>query len=1511
MHYTPREVEKLLFSQAGRLAQRRLAHGKKLNHLESSALIATVLQEIIHNEDYSVADLMKLGKRILGRRHVHPSVVGTLKQMQVEGTFKTGTHLITIHNPISTDDGDLKMALYGSFLAVPSHDLFPAINEVDFHPLAMPGAIRPAETGDIILNAGSDRVRLTVTNKGTRAVYIGSHFHFMETNPHLDFDREKAYGYHLDLPAGEFLRFEPNEPKKVTLVQIGGSRIIQGGSGYAKGPVDPSNVQKILRQLQQAGYRHSPEESKKPEAFQLCSISREKYASAYGPTTGDLIRLGSTDLWIKVEKDYTSYGDECTLGCGKTIRDGMGAASGCSDADCLDLAIINAVIIDWTGIFKADIGVKDGAIVSIGKAGNPATMDGVSDNMVIGSNTDIIDAGGKIVTAGGIDTHVHNICPQQAFEAISSGITTLFGGGTGPSTSSTAVNGTASKKYIRQMMQACDQLPLNFGLVGKGSDSERVGLLDQIKAGVIALKLHEDFGCTPSTIDNCLNVCEEQDIQCHIHTDGLNEAGFLEHTAAIFKGRSIHVYHVEGAGGGHAPDVIKLVAYPNVLPSSTTPTMPFTTNTIDEHIDMAANCHRLSKDNPDDASFLKNRIREETISAEDILHDIGAISIMSSDSQAMGRSAEVLTCTWKAAHKNKAQRGPLDEDKDTGADNYRVKRYISKYTVNPAITQGISHAVGSVEAGKLADLVIWDPAEFGTKPFQVLKKGFITYAQMGDPNGAVADVEPLIGRPMYGALHPESSVMFVSQASIAQGGDVHSYGLKKQIEVVKNCRTVKKSDLKYNSATPKVEVDPETLVVTCDGKDLRCRTLGVDMDNNFITDVGLVINVEPAKLGVKLRMATRRVEGARKQRLRAPFAHSPTVNHASHDTTFDLDNSFETEDIQAQHTTSHEPTIFAETTPVLSHQSQIPYHQAPTLGSVATTTQLQFSKSLDDTNGSTSILLGASSESDPWLLRHCQFDEYGLRSFFGLQFRNIGGVPNRQKIPVHFIVRQDETNVIDSSLRTRLNDLIPASWGLRLIRLFYKHVYPIIPIISSTYFTQELLSDLYPAPGVFDHVPCHLLGAMYGLAMPFARNDDHLSIVDIHNQLPREAVWSLVYESTQEGIRRPQLSVLQAGLFYLHGMSQGHQPLSTAPDAFKWSWLGSLIGMAQNLGLHLETRMCAIPTEEKQLRARLWWALYTEDKWLSLLMGRPPYISHNEWDVAQLEETDFSIPSNIPFTDVSHAELTRPFRDIARLSVIASSVQASFYSLKASQRLSENLSLSIQTAQPIFEQLSLWRASVLAPESPTITTNNGMLNDKASYPATILVAHATLVTYVWRALLRPIVPSAVPPLIVDDQQLAEASLVMELQPHDIENLCWDLPDLSHLELPLRSSIDGTGSHDAVIQNLHQSSLAWATSLSSLVKNLSPARFHEFWYSWSNVCFAVMSSFAMVVFIQSPTQEAALRSRDMLVAWRQIVRDQSKVSPLLLPTLARIDGYFAAGFSDVFSLPAHVKAALQP
>ncbi|RGP60881.1 hypothetical protein FSPOR_10382 [Fusarium sporotrichioides] len=616
---------------------------------------------------------------------------------------------------------------------------------------------------------------------------------------------------------------------------------------------------------------------------------------------------------------------------------------------------------------------------------------------------------------------------------------------------------------------------------------------------------------------------------------------------------------------------------------------------------------------------------------------------------------------------------------------------------------------------------------------------------------------------------------------------------------------------------------------------------------------------------------SRRTTRQSRARSGSSSAHSPITNHACHDDTLGLDSSFGIGQASAeQRSASNRPSIFTATPPVFPPESDVPYHQAPTLGSVATSTQLQFSKSLHDIQGQTSVLLGASSESDPWLLRHCQFDEYGLRSFYGLQFRNIGGVPTRQKIPVHFIVTPKSTNDATFekiiSLRSRLNELIPASWGIRLVKLFYKHIYPLLPIISSTYFSEELLSNPLPGPDVLEHVPCHLLGAIYGLALPFARNDEHLSIVEMHHQLPGAEVWHIVHESLQEQLRNPDLSVLQAGLMYLH--TTMNHTFTTAPDAFKWTWLGTLVGIAQNLGLHLETRMCAIPTEEKELRARLWWALYIEDSWLSLLMGRPPYISENEWDVGELDDNDFTTPNSVPCTDTAHVELAKPFRDMARLSVIAHSVQSSFYSLRASQKLSENLSLSIQTAQPIFEQLTSWRASVLALESPTITGNNSMLNDKASYPATILVAHATLVTYVWRALLRPIVPSAVPPRIVDDQQLAEASLFMELQPHDIENLCWDLPDLSHLELPLRSSIDG-----------------------------------------SNVCFAVMSSFAMVVFIQSPTQEAGARSKEMLMIWRQIVRDQSKVSPLLLLTLARIDGYFAAGLSDVFSLPVHVEAAL--
>jgi urease len=534
-----------------------------------------------------------------------------------------------------------------------------------------------------------------------------------------------------------------------------------------------------------------------------------------------------------VEKDMTTYGDECTFGGGKTLREGMGQAGGRSDNDTLDTVITNALIVDWTGIFKADIGIKDGIIVGIGKAGNPDVMDGVDANMVVGSCTDVIAGEHNIVTAGGFDTHIHFICPQQAEEAIASGITTMLGGGTGPSTGTNATTCTPGKTHIRQMLQAIDSLPLNYGITGKGNDAELPPLREQAEAGVCGLKLHEDWGTTPATIDACLIVCEEYDIQTLIHTDTLNESGFVEQTIAAFKNRTIHTYHTEGAGGGHAPDIISVVEHDNVLPSSTNPTRPYTRNTLDEHLDMLMVCHHLSRNIPEDVAFAESRIRAETIAAEDVLHDLGAISMMSSDSQAMGRCGEVILRTWNTAHKNKVQRGTLAEDKDTDADNFRVKRYLSKYTINPAIAQGMGHLIGSIEVGKVADLVLWTPANFGVKPKLIVKNGWCAYAQMvlapssfptsskltrlqGDPNASIPTVEPIIMRPMFAPLVPSSSITFVSQASIASGV-VASYGLRKRVEAVKNCRNIGKRDMKFNDARPKMKVDAETYRVEADG----------------------------------------------------------------------------------------------------------------------------------------------------------------------------------------------------------------------------------------------------------------------------------------------------------------------------------------------------------------------------------------------------------------------------------------------------------------------------------------------------------------------------------------------------------------------------------------------------------------------------------------------------------------------------------------------------------------------
>ncbi len=553
-------------------------------------------------------------------------------------------------------------------------------------------------------------------------------------------------------------------------------------------------------------------------------MKRSHYADMFGPTTGDQVRLGDTSLVLEVEKDFTVYGDECKFGGGKVIREGMGQAAGVGADQALDCVITNALIVDYTGIYKADIGIKNGMISGLGKAGNPDVMAGVTKGMVIGVTTEVIAGEGLIVTAGGLDTHIHFICPQQAFEAIAAGLTTMVGGGTGPAVGTCATTCTPAPNYIREMLRAVDALPLNFGFTGKGNTALPAGLADQIRAGVIGLKLHEDWGTTPAAIDCCLGMADEQDVQVTIHTDTLNESTFVEGTIAAFKGRTIHTYHSEGAGGGHAPDIIRICGEPNVLPSSTNPTRPYTVNTIDEHLDMLMVCHHLDPNLPEDVAFAESRIRGETIAAEDILHDLGAISMMSSDSQAMGRIGEVITRSWQTAHKMKLQRGRLPEEKGDN-DNIRIKRYLSKYTINPALAHGMAHVIGSIEVGKLADLVLWKPAMFGAKPEMVLKGGFIAWAQMGDPNASIPTPQPVIMRPMFGSFGGAvggTSIAFVSQLA-KQWGVAKKYGLTKRVEPVKGCRKVSKRDLKWNNALPHITVDPETYEVRADGELLTCE----------------------------------------------------------------------------------------------------------------------------------------------------------------------------------------------------------------------------------------------------------------------------------------------------------------------------------------------------------------------------------------------------------------------------------------------------------------------------------------------------------------------------------------------------------------------------------------------------------------------------------------------------------------------------------------------------------------
>ncbi len=552
-------------------------------------------------------------------------------------------------------------------------------------------------------------------------------------------------------------------------------------------------------------------------------IDRRHYADLYGPTTGDRVRLGDTDLWLEVERDLAHPGDELKFGGGKVLRDRMGQTEGVRDHEVLDVVITNALIVDHSGIYKADVGIKGGRIIGIGKAGNPRIMAGVTPGMMVGVTTEAIAGEGLLLTAGGIDAHVHFICPQLADEAIASGITTLIGGGTGPTTGTKATTCTPGARHIELMLQATDVLPVNIGLTGKGNTSMAEGLVDQIRAGAIGLKLHEDWGSGPGAIDCCLTLADLEDVQVTLHTDTLNESGYVDDTIAAFKGRTVHAYHTEGAGGGHAPDIIRVCGEPNVIPSSTNPTRPFTVNTLDEHLDMLMVCHHLDRGIPEDVAFAESRIRGETIAAEDILHDLGAISIISSDSQAMGRVGEVIARTWQTADKMKQQRGPL-ADLAGPADNARIRRYIAKYTINPAIAHGVAHDVGSVEQGKWADLVLWQPAFFGVRPELVLKGGMVAWAQMGDANASIPTPQPVLPRPMFGALGGAlrgTSFAFVSQRSFEEG-HVRALGLTKRLSVVRKCRSIGKRDMKLNDALPRITVDAESYQVHADGELLVC-----------------------------------------------------------------------------------------------------------------------------------------------------------------------------------------------------------------------------------------------------------------------------------------------------------------------------------------------------------------------------------------------------------------------------------------------------------------------------------------------------------------------------------------------------------------------------------------------------------------------------------------------------------------------------------------------------------------
>mmetsp|Transcript_10973 Transcript_10973/g.16421 ORF Transcript_10973/g.16421 Transcript_10973/m.16421 type:complete len:949 (+) Transcript_10973:38-2884(+) len=877
LHLTPRERDHLLLHNAGRLAQYRLARGLKLNVPEAKALIAMQMMEMVRNgkaattndstdqsalitREGTVSDLMAVGTQLLGRNQVLPGVPSMVRDVQVEATFPDGTKLLTVHDPIGMADGNLELALEGSFLPVPNVSVFGAADHDgvvveeggEEEEERVPGQVMVSPTlPPIEINSSSESmssstlegphlIELAVTNTGDRPIQVGSHYPFLETNAALVFDRKLSLGRRLNVPSGASVRFEPGEQKTVTLVNIGGGRNVDCGNQLTGGKVEDVDWTEVEGRMEKKGGFGHVTAVEVPEG-KAHVISRSAYADAYGPTVGDCVRLGDTSLIARVQHDHTTYGDECKFGGGKSLREGMGQMTSVSASLALDCVITNAMIIDAKlGIIKADIGIKGNKIHNIGKAGNPDTQNGVTltpgKEMIVGPTTDVIAGEKMIVTAGGIDAHVHFICPQQCDDAIASGLTTMYGGGTGPSAGTSATTCTPGPGHVEMMLRAVDDLPLNFGFSGKGNTSDpNTSLTDVLRSGAAGFKLHEDWGTTPSAIDACLTFADEHDVQITIHTDTLNESGYVDDTLRAVKGRTIHAYHTEGAGGGHAPDIMKIVTEGNVLPSSTNPTRPFTRNTIDEHLDMLMVCHHLDPSIPEDVAFAESRIRPETIAAEDILHDLGALSMISSDSQAMGRVGEVITRTWQTADKMKKQLGTLTEDAanthpDGSDDNERILRYVAKYTINPAIAHGMSHLIGSVESGKLADLVIWKPATFGAKPEMVIKGGTIAWAQMGDPNASIPTPQPVYMRPMFGA-HARvagggggTSIAFVSQMA-ANDGIGERLDLGKEVAPVVGTRHIGKADMIRNFATPDVSINPETFEVIADGKRLWCDPL--------------------------------------------------------------------------------------------------------------------------------------------------------------------------------------------------------------------------------------------------------------------------------------------------------------------------------------------------------------------------------------------------------------------------------------------------------------------------------------------------------------------------------------------------------------------------------------------------------------------------------------------------------------------------------------------------------------